>query len=134
MFKSLFAVFTLVIFPLMALSHSPLEKAIPTDGAVLSTPLTEYKMLFKSPAKLIKFEIFQMGQNDEKNSSFLKTLLKKSTGKMVDINYKPALVLLKNHVIKLPNINPGSYEVRWRAMGEDGHVLKGILTFEIKGK
>ena len=134
MFRRIVAVFTLVIFPLMALSHSPLEKAIPTDGAVLSTPLTEYKMLFKSPAKLIKFEIFQMGQNDEKNSSFLKTLLKKSTGKMVDINYKPSLVLLKNHVIKLPNINPGSYEVRWRAMGEDGHVLKGILTFEIKGK
>ena len=134
MLKIIVAVFTLVIFPLMALSHSPLEKAIPTDGAVLSTPLTEYKMLFKSPAKLIKFEIFQMGQNDQKNSSFLKTLLKKSTGKMVDINYKPALVFLKNHVIKLPNINTGSYEVRWRAMGEDGHVLKGILTFEIKGK
>ena len=95
MFRRIVAVFTLVIFPLMALSHSPLEKAIPTDGAVLSTPLTEYKMLFKSPAKLIKFEIFQMGQNDEKNSSFLKTLLKKSTGKMVDINYKPSLVLLK---------------------------------------
>ena len=134
MLKIIVAVLTLFILPSMALSHSPLEKANPIDGDVLTEAPKEYKMQFKLPAKLIKFEIFQMGQNDQKNSSFLKTLLKKSTGKMVDINYKPALVLLKNHVIKLPNINPGSYEVRWRAMGEDGHVLKGILTFEIKGK
>ena len=34
MFRRVFAVFALVIFPLMALAHSPLEKAIPTDGAV----------------------------------------------------------------------------------------------------
>ena len=48
--------------------------------------------------------------------------------------FKPSLVLSESHVIKLPKINFGSYEVRWRAMGEDGHVLKGILTFEVKGK
>ena len=134
MFKSFFAVFILVIFPLMALSHSPLEKAIPSDGAVLATPPTEYKMLFKSPAKLIKFEIFQKGENNNKKPSLLKGLFKKSDDKLIEINYKPSLVLSESHLIKLPKINFGSYEVRWRAMGEDGHVLKGILTFEIKGK
>ena len=134
MFKSLFAVFILVIFPLMALSHSPLEKAIPSDGAVLATPPTEYIMLFKSPAKLIKFEIFQKGENNNKKPSLLKGLLKKSDDKLIEINYKPSLVLSESHLIKLPQINFGSYEVRWRAMGEDGHVLKGILTFEVKGK
>ena len=134
MFKSLFAVFILVIFPLMALSHSPLEKAIPSDGAVLATPPTEYKMLFKSPAKLIKFEIFQKGEDNNKKPSLLKSLFKNSNGKLIEINYKPSLVLSKSHLIKLPKINFGSYEVRWRAMGEDGHVLKGILTFEVKGK
>ena len=134
MFKSLFAVFTLVIFPLMALSHSPLEKAIPSDGAVLTTPPTEYKMLFKSPAKLIKFEIFQKGEDNNKKPSLLKSLFKTSNGKFIQINYKPLLVLSKSHSIKLPNINVGSYEVYWRAMGEDGHVLKGILTFEVKGE
>ena len=134
MLKIIIAVLMLFILPFTALSHSPLEKANPIDGDVLTDAPTEYKMQFKQPAKLIKFEIFQMGQNDEKNSSFLKTLFKKSTGKMVELNHKLSLVLLKTHVIKLPSINPGSYEVRWRAMGEDGHVLKGMLTFEIKGK
>ena len=134
MFKSLFAVFILVIFPLMALSHSPLEKAIPSDGAVLATPPTEYKMLFKSPAKLIKFEIFQKGEDNNKKPSLLKSLFKNSNGKLIEINFKPSLVLSESHSIRLPKINFGSYEVRWRAMGEDGHVLKGILTFEVKGK
>ena len=134
MFKSLFAVFTLVIFPLMALSHSPLERAIPSDGSVLATPPTEYKMLFKSPAKLIKFEIFLKGQNNNKKSSALKSLFKKSDGELIETNYKPSLVLSESHLIKLPKISFGSYEVRWRAMGEDGHVLKGKLTFEVKGK
>ena len=134
MFKSLFAVFILAISPLMALSHSPLEKAIPSDGAVLATPPTEYKILFKSPAKLIKFEIFQKGEDNNKKPSLLKSLFKNSNGKLIEINYKPSLVLSKSHLIKLPKINFGSYEVRWRAMGEDGHVLKGILTFEVKGK
>ena len=134
MSKSLFAVFILVIFPLMALSHSPLEKAIPSDGAVLTTPPTEYKMLFKSPAKLIKFEIFQKGEDNNKKPSLLKSLFKNSNGKLIEINFKPSLVLSESHSIKLPKINHGSYEVRWRAVGEDGHVLKGILTFEIIGK
>ena len=134
MFRRIVAVFTLVIFPLMALSHSPLEKAMPNDGAVLVTPPTEYKMLFKSPAKLIKFEIFQKGEDNNKKPSLLKSLFKNSNGKLIEINFKPSLVLSESHLIKLPKINYGSYEVRWRAVGEDGHVLKGILTFEIKGK
>ena len=117
MFKKIITVFILLISPTMALSHSPLKLSNPMDGASLSKAPTEYKMLFKSPAKLIKFEIF-----------------KKSDGKLIEINYKPSLVLSESHLIKLPKINFGSYEVRWRAMGEDGHVLKGILTFEVKGK
>ena len=134
MLRRIIAVFTLVVFPIMAIAHSPLQKANPTNGAVLETPPTEYKMLFKSPAKLIKFEIFQKVQNNNKKSSSLKGLFKKSDGKLIEINYKPSLVLSESHLIKLPKINFGSYEVRWRAMGEDGHVLKGILTFEVKGK
>ena len=134
MFKKIIAILILLILPTIALSHSPLKKANPMDGALLTKAPTEYKMLFKSPAKLIKFEIFHKIQSETKKSSLLKSLLKNSDGKLVKLNYKPSLVLSERHLIKLPKINDGSYEVRWRAMGEDGHVLKGILTFEVKGK
>ena len=134
MLKKIILVFILFSLPTTVFPHSPLKLANPMDGALLTKAPTEYKMLFKSPAKLIKFEIFQKGQNNNKKSSLLKGLFKKSDGKLIEINYKPSLVLSESHLIKLPKINFGSYEVRWRAMGEDGHVLKGILTFEVKGK
>ena len=134
MLKKIIFVFILFSLPTMVHPHSPLKRANPVDGALLTEAPTEYKMLFKSPAKLIKFEIFQKGQNNNKKPSLLKGLFKKSDDKLIDINYEPSLVLSVSHLIKLPKINFGSYEVRWRAMGEDGHVLKGILTFEVKGK
>ena len=134
MLKKIIFVFILFGLPTTVFPHSPLKLANPMDGALLTEAPTEYKMLFKSPAKLIKFEIFQKVQNNNKKSLSLKGLFKKSDGKLIEINYKPSLVLSKSHLIKLPKINFGSYEVRWRAMGEDGHVLKGILTFEVKGK
>ena len=134
MLKKIILVFILFSLPTTVFPHSPLKLANPMDGALLTKAPTEYKMLFKSPAKLIKFEIFQKVQNNNKKSSSLKGLFKKSDGKLIEINYKPSLVLSESHSIKLPKINFGSYEVRWRAMGEDGHVLKGILTFEVKGK
>ena len=134
MLKKIILVFTLFCLPTTVFPHSPLKLANPMDGALLTEAPTEYKMLFKSPAKLIKFEIFQKGENNNKKPSLLKGLFKKSDDKLIEINYKPSLVLSESHLIKLPQINFGSYEVRWRAMGEDGHVLKGILTFEVKGK
>ena len=134
MLKKIILVFILFSLPTTVFPHSPLKLANPMDGALLTKAPTEYKMLFKSPSKLIKFEIFQKVQNNNKKSSSLKGLFKKSDGKLIEINYKPSLVLSESHLIKLPKINFGSYEVRWRAMGEDGHVLKGILTFDVKGK
>ncbi|MDC3087159.1 copper resistance protein CopC [Paracoccaceae bacterium] len=134
MFKRIIAIFILLSLPTMVLPHSPLKLAKPMDGALLTEAPTEYKMLFKSPAKLIKFEIFQKGQNNNKKPSLLKGLFKKSADKLIEINYQPSLVFSASHLIKLPKINSGLYEVRWRVMGEDGHVLKGILTFEVKGK
>ena len=134
MLKKIILVFILFSMPTTVFPHSPLKLANPMDGALLTKAPTEYKMLFKSPAKLIKFEIFQKGEDKNKKPSSLKGLFKKSDGKLIEINYKPSLVLSESHLIKLPKINFGSYEVRWRAVGEDGHVLKGILTFEVKGK
>ena len=134
MLKRIIAVFILISLPTTVLPHSPLKLVNPMDGALLKEAPTEYKMLFKSPAKLIKFEIIQKAKKDKKKSSLLKSLFKNSDDKLVELNYKPSLVLSESHLIKLPKITFGSYEVRWRAMGEDGHVLKGILTFEVKGE
>ena len=122
MFKTIFKIFILTMLPTLVFGHSPLKSVDPIDKAVLTEAPTEYKMIFKSPAKLIKFEILKQAEEKDKNPSPLK------------LNYKPSKLWYESHVVKLPNITNGSYEVRWRAMGEDGHVLKGTLSFEVKGQ
>ena len=37
----------------------------------------------------------------------------------------------ETHVIPLPEIASGGYQVKWRAMGEDGHVIKGDFVFTV---
>ena len=110
------------MLPALALAHSPLKSVDPIDKAILTEAPTEYKMIFKSPAKLIKFEILKQAEEKDKKPSPLK------------LNHKPSKLWYESHVVKLPEISNGSYEVRWRAMGEDGHVLKGTLNFEVKGE
>jgi methionine-rich copper-binding protein CopC len=122
MFKTILKIIILTILPALAFAHSPLKSVDPIDKAVLTEAPTEYKMIFKSPAKLIKLEILKQAEEKDKKPSPLK------------LNHKPSKLWYESHVVKLPKISNGSYEVRWRAMGEDGHVLKGTLSFEVKGE
>ena len=122
MFKTILKIFILTMLPTLAFAHSPLKSVDPIDKAVLTVAPTEYKMIFKSPAKLIKFEILKQAEEKDKKPSRLK------------LNYKPSKLWYESHAVELPKISNGSYEVRWRAMGEDGHVLKGTLSFEVTGE
>ena len=122
MLKTILKIFILIMLPTLALGHSPLKSVDPIDRAVLTESPTEYKMIFKLPAKLIKFEILKQAEEKDKKPSPLK------------LNHKPSKLWYESHVVKLPKISNGSYEVRWRAMGEDGHVLKGTLNFKVKGE
>ena len=122
MFKTILKIIILTMLPELAFGHSPLKSVYPIDKAILTEAPTQYKMIFKSPAKLIKFEILKQAEEKDKKPLPLK------------LNHKPSKLWYESHVVKLPKISTGSYEVRWRAMGEDGHVLKGTLNFEVKGE
>jgi methionine-rich copper-binding protein CopC len=37
------------------------------------------------------------------------------------------------HTIKLPLLKAGVYKINWRALSEDGHVIKGESAFQITG-
>ena len=122
MFKTILKTIILIMLPALAFGHSPLKSVDPIDKAILTEAPTEYKMIFKSPAKLIKFEILKQAEEKDKKPLALK------------LDHKPSKLWYESHVVKLPKISIGSYEVHWRAMGEDGHVLKGNLSFEVKGE
>ena len=39
----------------------------------------------------------------------------------------------KRQIIPMPSLGEGDYLLSWRAMGEDGHVIKGELNFKVGG-
>ena len=118
-----------LLFPLSALAHSPLSNVSPEDGAKLQDAPTEISMVFKSPAKLIKLELLKEQASEKK--SLLGSLFGNDGGEVVP---SPNAVLMETseaHVIPLPEITSGGYQLKWRAMGEDGHVIKGDFVFTV---
>ena len=118
-----------LLFPLSALAHSPLSNVSPEDGAKLQDAPTEISMVFKSPAKLIKLELLKEQMSEKK--SLLGSLFGNDGGEVVPLPNAVLMETSEAHVIPLPEITSGGYQLKWRAMGEDGHVIKGDVVFTV---
>ena len=120
-----------LLLSISAWAHSPLAMLSPEDGTTLSNQPKEINMVFKSPAKLIKLEMVR--EKPGKKTSFLGSLFGDDAG---DAILLPDAVLMDtniSHTIPLPALIAGDYRINWRAMGEDGHVIKGDFGFTILG-
>ena len=130
MLKNLLLAIFLVL-PISANAHSPLASSSPQNGKTLDEPPTEIFMEFKLPAKLIKVDLTK--QSDKQGKNLLGGLFGGDDGESVPLGTSFLMTIDKRQVIPLPSLKDGSYSLRWRAMGDDGHVVKGDLTFYIKG-
>ena len=118
-----------LLFPLSALAHSPLGNVSPEDGAKFEDAPKEISMVFKSPAKLIKLELLKEQASAKK--SLLGSLFANDGGEVVLLPKGVFMETSKTHVKPMPDIASGGYQVKWRAMGEDGHVIKGDFVFTV---
>ena len=118
-----------LLFPLSALAHSPLSNVSPEDGTKLDDAPSEISMVFKSPAKLIKLELLKEQASAKK--SLLGGLFGNDRGEVVPLPNAVLMEMSDTHVIPLPKITGGDYQVKWTAMGEDGHVIKGDFAFTV---
>ena len=130
MFRN-FLLTILIILPMAANAHSPLSSSSPQDGETLDSPPSEIVMDFKSPAKLIKVE-FKKSKSKQGNS-FLGGLFGGDDGESVPLGESFLMSMNKRQIIPMPSLKEGDYALSWRAMGEDGHVIKGELTFKVGG-
>ena len=130
MLKNLLLAIFLVL-PISANAHSPLASSSPQNGETLAEPPTEIFMEFKLPAKLIKVDLTK--QSDKQGKNLLGRLFGGDDGESVPLGTSFLMTIDKRQVIPLQSLKDGSYSLTWRAMGEDGHVVKGELTFNIKG-
>ena len=122
----------LLVLPIAANAHSPLASSSPQNGETLDESPTEIFMEFELPAKLIKVNLTKQSYKQEKN--LLGRLFGGDDGESIPLGTSFLMTIDKRQVIPLPSLQDGSYSLTWRAMGEDGHVVKGELIFTIKGR
>ena len=120
----------LIVLPTASIAHSPLSSSSPQDGETLIVSPTEIVLQYESPAKLIKVDLRK--QSSTQDRSLFGEILGRNNGESVPLGTAFLLTIDKRQSIPLPALEDGSYSFSWRAMGEDGHVIKGNFTFNIK--
>jgi len=97
-----------------ALAHAHLKKAVPADGAVVSTSPATVVLSFSEPATLTACWI-QKGNGAKQKITGLATT--------------PAPQI----AVPVPKLETGTYVLSWRVVGDDGHILPGKIHFTVSG-
>jgi len=93
-------------------AHTHLVGSIPADRAQLATAPKEAVLTFAEAVEMTAAKL------DSANG---KTALKAPEGSSKEVH------------IALPALAAGQYHLQWRATSDDGHVMSGELSFEVKG-
>jgi len=93
-------------------AHARLVKSLPADGTRVAAAPAKFVLTFAEPTKLTTASL-QKGTEPAQKISPLPT----SAAAEISI---PA-----------PQLTPGKYVLTWRAVGDDGHVVSGKVTFTV---
>ena len=102
--------------PLPAAAHSPLISSSPADGDVLDAAPQAIEVKFRGTARLVRLALTG-AQSGE-----------------VTLSAEHLMVEKHRHTVALPAIAADEYEVRWRALSADGHVVKGSFSFTVSAE
>jgi len=94
----------------LALAHTHLVKAIPADGSTLSTSPAKFVLTFAEPVKMTVLSL-------QKDAEPAKKIGPLPTAPAAEIS------------VPAPQLAAGKYVLSWRAVGDDGHLMPGKLTF-----
>ena len=115
MFK-IFIFLVIVLNSTLSHSHSQLTEILPKDNVVYTKTPSQIQLKFRSKVKLIKVDLNKIADENKKIKLNL-TLFKERS---------------KEFKIPMPSITSGKYNILWRALSPDGHIIKGKSEFEVK--
>ena len=107
---------TSLFLSVSAQAHSPLQSVTPSDGAVLTAAPQAIEMRFRGGARLIRFQLVNAGD-----------------GTKIGLGESHLMDKSDEHRIILPPLPAGEFTASWRALSEDGHVIRGGFSFSVKG-
>ena len=97
--------FFFIISPTLSYSHSQLTEILPRENVVYSKTPPEIKLKFRSQVKLVKIDLNNINDENQKLKLNLDSLTQRS----------------KEFVIPMPKISSGKYNILWRALSPDGN-------------
>lgn len=101
----------------VALAHSPMKSTSPANQAMLDAVPENLHLKFAKPARVLKVVM-----THSVDGALHEERLELPTKKAVeDMQLTPEFK------------GSGAYKIEWRALGEDGHVIKGDFTFDVAG-
>jgi methionine-rich copper-binding protein CopC len=104
-----------LLFPLLAGAHAHLKESEPADGSVITPFPGKFVLRFSEPAQLTALTLLKTGVREPLKIAALPAV----TSTEITI---PAPVL---------SVGPGSYELRYRVLSADGHIMSGSVHFTI---
>ena|SRR5579871_5519749 len=96
----------------LALAHAHLEQTVPANGATLQAAPHEFRLRFAEPVRLTALS------------------LQKEQGEAQKLPL-PGSNALREFAFPAPALTAGHYQLIWRALSDDGHVMPGKLSFTI---
>jgi copper resistance protein C len=99
-----------------AVAHAVLVTSTPANGSILSQPPREIRLSF----------------NEGVEARFSSVTLARVDGKKVQTGGPSSDAQKRSDlVVSLPPLQPGKYQVRWKATSADSHRIQGSFGFEI---
>ena len=110
-------IFLLIVFnSTLSYSHSQLTEILPKDNLIYTKTPSKIQLKFRSKVKLIKVDLNKIADDNKKIKLDLTSFKERS----------------KEFKIPMPSITSGKYNILWRALSPDGHIIKGKSEFEVK--
>ena len=98
----------------VALAHSKMATSEPLEGAIAKPGLAEIKLGFSKPVRLMLVKVIDVASKSE-----------------IAVKLGPDTTSKTQFPLEVPPLGAGLYEVNWTAVAEDGHVMKGMLSFRV---
>ncbi len=107
----------LLLFPMISYAHVHMDKSQPAKGEVLTTPPAVVQLWFSGAVDVEWSKVEVTNTKGERVDN----------GAVSNIDNDP-----KSLQINLKPIGTGSYEIKWNAVANDGHRIKGSSPFSVK--
>jgi methionine-rich copper-binding protein CopC len=102
-----------VLLPGFATAHAHLLTAVPADGSTLASAPAQLTLSFSAAGHLTALALRRTGDAAPVPLGALPTASASHFG------------------IALPTLAAGAYQVSWRVLSDDGHVMSGTLRFTL---